>query len=340
MKKIIALIFSFLCVGMIFVGCTKETETYFYDVYDNWNTKTNATDSNEFYNETKNITFNSANINALISSEFSEIKTYEKIFTGLKNDVKQLSFDFVHDPKLEGKALKNAQATVSEYKEQLRSYEAEIEDFQNAKNNFEVACSGLDESGAGIIEKDEYKAFLSSYRTLIQSLTEVYSKMYACAKSMFYSGEIAGFKSSDARMSAVKEYVYQAKILIIKDYLYFCYEHSDSQPQEYKNVIMENYNKIKNLAIDNSKVEQAEEKLPNIDAKIDALNTWLSYYKTESARIKEAMDGGKFKYSLSGIETNNAQNAAIKENHEKYLTLINSTMKNLSKTCADLVAFY
>ena len=37
---------------------------------------------------------------------------------------------------------------------------------------------------------------------------------------------------------------------------------------------------------------------------------------------------------------NNAQNAAIKENHEKYLTLINSTMKNLSKTCVDLVAFY
>ena len=98
MKKIIALIFSFLCVGMIFVGCTKETETYFYDVYDNWHTKTNATDSNEFYNETKNITFNSANINALISSEFSEIKTYEKIFTGLKNDVKQLSFDFVTIP--------------------------------------------------------------------------------------------------------------------------------------------------------------------------------------------------------------------------------------------------
>ena len=52
------------------------------------------------------------------------------------------------------------------------------------------------------------------------------------------------------------------------------------------------------------------------------------------------MSEGRFRYNISGLEINNAENAVIKENHEKYLTLINSTMKNLSKTCVDLVAFY
>ena len=86
--------------------------------------------------------------------------------------------------------------------------------------------------------------------------------------------------------------------------------------------------------------EKAEATLPKIDSKIETLATWLNYYKSEVAKIKSEMSEGRFRYNISGLEINNAENAVIKENHEKYLTLINSTMKNLSKTCVDLVAFY
>ena len=86
--------------------------------------------------------------------------------------------------------------------------------------------------------------------------------------------------------------------------------------------------------------EKDEATLPKIDSKIETLATWLNYYKSEVAKIKSEMSEGRFRYNISGLEINNAENAVIKENHEKYLTLINSTMKNLSKTCVDLVAFY
>lgn len=342
MKKFFALIFSLLCVGMIFVGCSKETDQYFYDVYDYWNDKVNADQNVEYFNKSQNITFNSSNINELISTEFSEIKKYQEIFNSLKNDVEQLSFDFVHDPQLDGKELKNAQQKVTEYKEQLQRYEEEIDDFKNVKNNFETACSNL-EGSAGIIEKDEYKEFLSSYRGLISSLNQVFSKMYSCAQSMFYSGKVSGFRTNKERANAIKETCFETKILLTQDYIYFCYEHTDStQPQTYIDTIYDNYNAVRKLTLnsDELEIEQSEETLPKIDGTIEALATWIKYYKSESSKIKSEMQENRFRFSLSGLEINSAETAIIKENHEKYLNLINSTMKNLSKTCGDLVAFY
>ena len=102
MKKFIALIFSLLCVGMVFVGCSKETEKYFYDVYDYWDSKVQAADDSEFYDQTKNITYNIPNA-ALISGEFAELDKYQTIYKSLKSDVQKLSVEFTHDPKLEGK---------------------------------------------------------------------------------------------------------------------------------------------------------------------------------------------------------------------------------------------
>ena len=343
MKKFVALVFSLLCVGMIFVGCSKETDKYYSDVYDFWNVKVQATEYAEYYNKNQNITYKITNADALISSEFAELTKYQSIFSSLKNDVEHLSFDFTHDPKLEGKELKNAQSKVTDYKEQLKSYEDEIGDFKIAKHNFETACSELVGNEVGIIERDEYKAFLSSYRELITSLNDVFSKMFDCAKAMFYPGKVSGFKTNSERINAVKENVYEAKILLTRDYVYFCYEHNDdTQSQTYINTIFDNYNKVRTLTLDSDKLakDKSEATLPKIDGKIEALGTWLNYYKSEVAKIKSEMNEGRFRYNISGLEINNAENAVIKENHEKYLTLINSTMKNLSKTCADLVAFY
>ena len=343
MKKFVALVFCLLCVGMIFVGCSKETETYFYDVYDYWNSKAEADEDSQYYDQTKNITYNIPNADALISGEFAELKKYQDILTSLKTDVHQLSCEFTHDPKLEGKTLKNAQSKVTDYKEQLKVYEEEIADFKNSKYSFETACSQLVGNEVGVIEKDEYKSFLSSFRELIGSLNDVFSKMYDCAEAMFFSGKVSGFKTNSERVNAVKENIYEAKILLARDYMYFCHEHNDStQSQTYIDAIFDNYNKVRKLTIDNDELskDKSEETLPKIDAKIEALDTWLNYYKSEVAKIKSEMNEGRFRYNISGIEINNAENAVIKENHEKYLTLINSTMKNLSKTCVDLVAFY
>ena len=342
MKKFIALIFSLLCVGMVFVGCSKETEKYFYDVYDYWDSKVQAADDSEFYDQTKNITYNIPNA-ALISGEFAELDKYQMIYKSLKSDVQKLSVEFTHDPKLEGKELKNAQNKVTDYKEQLKTYEDEIVDFKNSKHNFETTCSELVGNEVGVIEKDEYKAFLSSYRGLIGSLNDVFSKMYECAKAMFYPGKASGFKTNTERANAIKETIYEAKILLARDYMYFCYEHNDStQSQANIDTIFDNYDKVRAIALDYDKLakEKAEATLPKIDSKIETLATWLNYYKSEVAKIKSEMSEGRFRYNISGLEINNAENAVIKENHEKYLTLINSTMKNLSKTCVDLVAFY
>lgn len=343
MKKFIALIFSLLCVGMVFVGCSKETEKYFYDVYDYWNSKVQAADDSEFYDQTKNITYNIPNAAALISGEFAELDKYQTIYKSLKSDVQKLSVEFTHDPKLEGKELKNAQNKVTDYKEQLKTYEDEIVDFKNSKHNFETTCSELVGNEVGIIEKDEYKAFLSSYRRLIGSLNDVFSKMYECAKAMFYPGKASGFKTNTERANAIKETIYEAKVLLARDYMYFCYEHNDStQSQANIDTIFDNYDKVRAIALDYDKLakEKAEATLPKIDSKIETLATWLNYYKSEVAKIKSEMSEGRFRYNISGLEINNSENAVIKENHEKYLTLINSTMKNLSKTCVDLVAFY
>lgn len=343
MKKFIALIFSLFCVGMLFVGCTKETDKYYSDVYDFWSAKVNATEDAEYYNQNQNISYKIPNADALISGEFSELSKYQTIFNSLKQDVENLSFDFTHDPKLEGKELKNAQNKVTDYKEQLKTYEDEIVDFKNSKHNFETTCSELVGNEVGIIEKDEYKAFLASYRELISSLNDVFSKMFDCAKAISYPGKVSGFKTNSERIGAIKENVYETKILLTRDYVYFCYEHNDdTQSQTYINTIFDNYDKVRKLAIDNDKLskDKSEETLPKIDGKIEALGTWLNYYKGEVAKIKSEMSEGRFRYNISGLEINNSGNAVIKENHEKYLTLINSTMKNLSKTCVDLVAFY
>lgn len=343
MKKFLALIFSLLCVGMIFVGCSKEGDKYFYDVYDFWNEKTETVENGEYYNKSTSITFSSDNITKLIETDFSEIKKYQEIFNNIKSDVELLSREFIRDPRLEGDELKNAQKKVTAYKGQLKDYEEEIVNFKNAKYNFENACANLDFEVAGIIERDEYKAFLSEYRVLINSLNGVLSNMFDCAESMFYSGKVSGFASNEERAYAVKENYFASKVLLTRDYIYFCYDHTDStQSQSDITTIYNNYNKVKQLTLDSEKLNESKsvEELSNIDSKIEALSTWIEYYKAESNAVKNAISDGKFKYNIDDLEINNVENSIIKQNYEKYSNLINSTMKNLSETCASLVAFY
>lgn len=343
MKKFFALIFSLLCVGMIFVGCSKESDQYFYEVYDLWKEKTEATENVEYYNKSNGIAFESANINTLIATDFSEIKKYQEIFNNIKGDIELLADEFVHDPKLEGDELKTAQKKVTTYKEQLNSYAEEIADFKNAKHNFEAACENLDFEVAGIIERDEYVAFLSEFRELINSANGVFSKMYDCACSMFYSGKVSGFASNEERQVAVKENYFGTKVVLTTDYIYYCYNNSDeTQAKVDRDTIYSNYNNVRNLLLTKTKLGKtlSADKISQVDAKIAELHTWIEYYNAETNVIKQAMNDGVFKYSVGGLEANNVENALIKQNHEKYLNLINSIMKNLSETCASLVAFY
>lgn len=355
MKKIFALICCFLCVGLVFVGCSKEDDKYNYEVYDLWNEKVETSAINEYYSSEKRIKFDNDNINNLTkeNGDFSEIERYQKIFCNIKSDISLLSCEFIHDPNLKGDEMKNAQKKVSSYKDQLKAYEAEIEDFKIAKHNFEVACETLDfaDEGnkvegnkvAGIIEKDEFKFFLSEFRALINSVNDVFSKMYDCACSMFYSGKVSNFDSNKERQAAVKENYFGAKVVLTADYIFYCYNNSDeTQQKKDRDIIASNYESVKDCVLTQEKLdaEQSGENLAKIDKTIATLHTWIDYYKYETDTIKKAMNNGEFKYSVDGLEANNVENALIKQNHEKYLDLINSIMKNLSETCVSLVAFY
>lgn len=342
MKKFFALIFSLLCVGMIFVGCSKEGDKYFYDVYDFWKAKVDAVENEQFYKKDVEIVFGD-NINKFISSSFSQINQYQETFCKIKSDVELLSFEFVHDPKLEGKELKNAQNKVTSYKEQLKSYEDEIDDFKNAKRKFEAACENLDFEEAGIIEKDEYKTFLAEFGELINSVDMVFSKMYDCAKAMFYSGKVSGFESNNERISSIKENYFGTKVALAKDFVFFCYNNSNStQSVSEKQSISSYYDQVQSLELTNESLGAVKQdsELSTIDSKLEMLHVWLDYYTSESEEIKDAIASGQFKYSINGIKADTLENAIIIQNHEKYSNFVKSIMKNLSETCASLVAFY
>lgn len=343
MKKIFSLLFVFLIVGVVFVGCSKEGKTYFYDVYDYWQEKVEEGDDKVFYDKNSTISFAGDNINDMVETDFTEIERYQEIFNNIKSDIDLLSREFIHDPKLEGKALKNAQKKVTSYKEQLGEYASEISRFKSAKKSFEATCENLDFDVAGIIEKDEYSSFLNKFRSLINSVNNVFSKMFDCANSMFYSGEVAGFASNEERIKAVKENYFEAKVLLTADYIYFCYDNdSVDQPPKDKETIRDNYNLVRNLQLSDSSLnkEQSDANLSKIDSLIEQMSLWIDYFKSQSSFVKTAISEGNFKYDISNLEANTLENALIKENYEKYFNLINSTMKNLSETCASLVAFY
>lgn len=338
MKKFVALMFCLFCVGMIFVGCSKGSETYWSDPYDIWNNKIDADENAEYYDETKNIAYS---IEDTTADEFSELKTYQDIFTSIKKDVRQLSYEFVHDPKLEGKTLKNAQSKVEEFKKQIDAYEGEIIDFKTAKNNLETACLNTGDVGVGVIEKDEYKAFLASYRKLFASLNNVFSKMYDAAKVIYFPNKNSGFKSNQERINAVKENVFESKILLTQDYLYFCHEHKQKEAHSLVH-IPRYYEQVRALELKYSNMQksQNEANLAQIDAKIESLGIWIDYYKTESTKIKGEMEAGRFKFRGSTLKADGVDEAIIKENTNRYSILVETLMKNLSKTCVDLVAFY
>lgn len=343
MKKFFALIFSLLCVGMIFVGCSKEGDQYFYDVYDLWKEKIDATENEQYYNKDVNITFDEENIDGLILKGFGELNQYRTTFNNMKSDIELLSREFIHDPELEGKALKNAQNKVTAYKEGLNDYAEEIDDFKNAKRSFEEACANLDFEVAGIIEDDAYKTFLAEFVSLINALNEVFSKMYDCAEAMFYSGQTSEFVSNDERVRAIKENYLGTKVELTKDYVFFCHANVDeSQSVTDRRAIYLNYINVQQLELTSEDLSknQSASVLTIIDEKIEVLHTWLNYYKAQSAAIKQAMERGEFSYSVDELQVDSLEDAIKKQNYEKFSDLINSTMKNLSETCASLVAFY
>ena len=342
MKKFFALMFSLLCVGMIFVGCTKETEKYYSDVYDNWNSNVKAESNAEFYDSSKNFTFSIENWDSLVGEQFKEVDLYQEIFNNVKNDVEKLSFEFVHDPRLEGKNLKNAQKKVTAFKEQLKDYQNCINEFVGSKNSFESICSNAS-ANYGIIEKDEYKAFLNSYRKLIDSALSVFSSMYDCSTSMYFSGKVSGFANNAERVNSIKQYCFESKLLISQNYMYFCHDFTDdTQAQADIKQFYDNYCAVEQIVLSDEKLNssQSEEKLPKIDAKLEEISIWLGFLKSQSKYLKNEIEQGYFKFDITGIEIVDAKNARIIQNHEKYVDFVSSTMKNLSKSCKDLVAFY
>ncbi len=335
MKRFFSLVLLIVAVGLIFVGCSKESdETYFSDVYDYWRENVEAEADSEYFDPEKEIVYNSQNVNDFIKTDFDELDDYQDLLNEVCYDINFLSYLFIHDPKLEDKPLKNAKKSVTAYKEELSSYKDQVSTFKYGKSQFENACDGA--TAVGIIESGAYETFLKDYRALINKAISVYSKMNDCAQNMYYSNKVSNFETNNERIGAIKAAYFKAKLLVVQDYMYYTFNSPDAkQPEDDLKTLKDVQDDMQdlNLTAEDLNKEQTVEDLEKIDNTILSLTTWIEYYKNESSNLKNAKEKGLLIFE--GEQTSeNLQYTNM------YRTFIDTTLKNVWTSCETLVAFY
>lgn len=355
MKKLFGLILSIMLISTLFVGCSKESnDKYYLDVYDYWNANVvlegeDIIENSEYYSPNGIISYQSNNINKLLNNQFSDLKNiYLKALNQVNSNILELSYLFIHDPNLKDKALKNAQKTVTEYKDELNNYDKAIKKFKESKSSFENACLQMQENEdqivVGIIEQGAYNTFIKAYVELINANMNCYDKMYNCAKSMylFDMNKIQEIGADKINL-AVMTYAFDTKKTLLHDYIDYSFNILDNREDKSDKEIFKTKSKfVNNVEINESTISKqiVGEQVLSIKSKLQNIDRLLICYKSETKVVKQAMKFGNFDYNIENLDPQNKDDASgIIANHF-YENLKANTLENLVNTFNELVAFY